>query len=328
MKNITINKVKNLVLTVSAVSVMFVTANYGSETESMEAVEQDLANSIEFKHAEKGDPPVIQKTEALPLPRLFTVPTAYALKSYELRFGGEGNIHSTLANMNTAGLHASIAIGLGNVVELGYQLGEYHTVGRKPDNIMMGLLKLAILKESQYFPAVSISAGQNLKENFSHDGAVDYRMARNAYDLVMSKSFDIKGTRVSVHPGLEIHDDRIKKIDGEAPSNKEDFQKHKFNYRMGLSWQTKPNTVFMYESKLLDISNVDDLTGVGFTHHNALENNLGVRYYIRNWLCMDAGIRYMYDLDTSEDDMKLHANFVGVVPLNTMYVRLENIFKK
>ena len=32
-------------------------------------------------------------------------------------------------------------------------------------------------------------------------------------------------------------------------------------------------------------------------------------------------------MDTEEDEMKLHANFVGVVPLNTLYTRIENIFK-
>ena len=83
----------------------------------------------------------------------------------------------------------------------------------------------------------------------------------------------------------------------------------------------------MYESKYLTSSNVSALDSKGLAHHQALENNLGVRYYIRNWLCMDAGARYFYDLDAEQDNMGLHANFVGVIPLNFLYTRIENLFK-
>jgi hypothetical protein len=58
-----------------------------------------------------------------------------------------------------------------------------------------------------------------------------------------------------------------------------------------------------------------------------MENNLGIRYYIRNWLCIDSGIRHFYNLDTKNDEMKLHANFVGVIPLATVYDRVQNYLR-
>src|SRR4051812_21847873 len=62
-------------------------------------VEKDL-NATESENAPAGEEAVIETSHPYLLPRLFTLPTAYSLKSYEVRFGGQGNIQSTLANLN------------------------------------------------------------------------------------------------------------------------------------------------------------------------------------------------------------------------------------
>ena len=105
-----------------------------AEGKSWNEVEKDLDSTVIIKQ-NSGEAPAIITSRPYELQRLFTTPTAYALRPYGLRFGGKGNIHSTLAHMNTNGLHASISVGLGGVAELGYQMEEYYTVGNYANRI-------------------------------------------------------------------------------------------------------------------------------------------------------------------------------------------------
>ncbi len=291
------------------------------------ATEKDLSGQADEEAAIAGQEALIETSRPYLLPRLFTLPTAYSLQSYELRFGGQGNIHSTVANWDNEAIKASASLGLAGIMELGYQLDEYYTVENISDKILMGYFKLTLMKEGKYLPAASISASKNLRSGFHAPGDFDYTMDEDLYELVLSKAFRIGGNLVSVHPGVQVIRDEVSKIGGASLA--EPYQATKVNPRLGLSWQTRPKTLFMYEFKLLSPTEIAALeAGRGLETHRAVENNLGIRYYIRNWLCIDSGIRHYYDTDTGDDEMKLHANFVGVIPLAVVYDRLSNYFKK
>ncbi len=284
---------------------------------------------IEFSEDEEsaGKEATIETSHPYLLPRLFTLPTAYSLKSYELRFGGQGNIHSTLANMNTEAMKASLSLGLGGIVEIGYQLDEYYTVQQISDKILMGYFKLSLLSESKYLPAIAISASKNLRQTFHTADFFNYSMNEDMYEGVMSKSFHIGGNMISVHPGMQIIRDAVTSINDQIDFEKP-LQITKVNPRLGLSWQSHPKTLFMYEFKYLNPTNISELKKGTMGTEEAMENNLGIRYYIRNWICMDTGIRHYYNIQTHDDEMKLHANFVGVIPLESVYSRVQNYFRK
>ncbi|GEM_PF-2166469 len=296
------------------------------DTRDYNATEKDL-NATTVEAAPAGKEAVIETSHPYLLPRLFTLPTAYSLQSYEVRFGGQGNIHSTLANMNTEAMKASISMGFGGIMELGYQLDEYYTVQDISDKILMGYFKLSLLKESQYLPAAAISASKNLRSSFHTTDSYSYTMNEDMYEVVFSKAFQVGDNLITLHPGAQIIRDDVTAIEG-LPKLDKSLQTTKFNPRLGISWQSHPKTLFMYEFKLLNPTDVSSLGGGSIETHTAIENNLGIRYYIRNWLCIDSGIRHFYDLEKKDDEMKLHANFVGVIPLATVYDRVQNYFKK
>ncbi len=290
-------------------------------------VEKDLNKTTE-ESSSVGEEAIIETSHPYLLPRLFTLPTAYSLKSYEVRFGGQGNIHSTLANFSTQAMKASVAIGFGGIMELGYQLDEYYTVQEPADKILMGYFKLALLQESRNLPATAISASKNLRSTFrSMDNTYKYTMNEDMYEVVFSKAFKVGDNMISVHPGAQIIRDVVTAIDGQVKLTNS-LEATKVNPRLGLSWQSHPKTLFMYEFKLLHPTDIAQLSAGKISTNNAMENNLGIRYYIRNWLCIDSGIRHFYNLDTKKDEMKLHANFVGVIPLETVYGRVQNYLKK
>lgn len=289
--------------------------------------EQDLKASA--PQPARSEEAVIETSHPYLLPRLFTLPTAYSLQSYEVRFGGQGNIHQTLANMNTDGLKGSVAIGLGGIMEIGYQLDEYYTVEDISDKILMGYFKLSLLKESQYLPAFSISASKNLRSSFHTKDSYDYDMDEDMYEVVFSKAFHVGENVITVHPGAQIIRDQLNSVQ-QIPgiTSAEPYRATKLNPRLGVSWQSRPKTLFMYELKILHPTEVASFKDGDIATHTAMENNLGIRYYLRNWLCIDSGIRHYYDLKDHTDEMKLHANFVGVIPMATVWNRVESYLHK
>jgi hypothetical protein len=149
-------------------------------------------------------------------------------------------------------------------------------------------------------------------------------MNRNVYEFVMSKSLKLGSYTFGLHPSVVIIQDDISEVNG-GDVHGEQFDMNKLNYQFGLSWQRQPKTLFMLETRYLAPSELDNLEQ-GISSTRAVENNLGIRYYLRNWLCMDAGIRHIYNLDTGSDNTRLHANFVGVIPLDHVYDRIANMF--
>lgn len=285
-------------------------------------------SNVVFEEAEAaGEEAVIETSHPYLLPRLFTLPTAYSLKSYEVRFGGQGNIHNTFANMNTEAMKASMSMGFGGIMELGYQLDEYYTVQDISDKILMGYFKLSLMKESGFLPAAAISASKNLRNTFRAKNDLTYSMKEDMYEVVVSKGIQLGDNRFTFHPGVQIIRDEVTSIAGQ-PELQKPLQATKFNPRLGISWQSRPKTMFMYEFKMLHPTDVTSLALGSIKTNEAIENNLGIRYYIRNWLCIDSGIRHYYDLQLKDDEMKLHANFVGVIPLESVYDRVSNYFKK
>jgi hypothetical protein len=289
-------------------------------------VEKDLNTTVD-EESSTGEVASIETSHPYLLPRLFTLPTAYSLQSYELRFGGQGNIHSTVANFSTQEFKSSLSLGLGGIMELGYELGEYYTVQNISDKILMGYFKLSLLKESKFLPAASISASKNLRSSFRPVGLPVYTMDEDLYEVVFSKTFHIGESMLSLHPGAQIIRDHVTAIAG-MPDLGKGLETTKVNPRLGLSWQSRPKTLFMYELKVLHPTDVSSMSRGSIQDDLAMENNLGIRYYIRNWLCMDSGIRHFYNINSHEDEMKLHANFVGVIPMAVVYDRVQNYFKK
>ncbi len=290
------------------------------------ATEKDLSDDSRESNP-RGEEAVIETSHPYLLPRLFTIPTAYSLQSYEVRFAGQGNIHSTLANMGTEEIKGSAAIGLGGIMELGYQLDEYYTVENISDKILMGYFKLSLLNETRFLPAISISASKNLRNSFHGPDSLGYLMDQDMYEVVFSKAFKFGDNLVTFHPGAQIIRDKVKSVNGTATEDGR-YTATKVNPRLGISWQSRPKTLFMYELKFLHPTEESMLAASGIHTDLAMENNLGIRYYIRNWLCIDSGIRHYFDLQSHADEMKLHANFVGVIPLAALYDRVENYLKK
>ncbi len=295
-----------------------------AKTKAYSKVEKDLETTTQETSA-TGKEALIETSHPYLLPRLFTIPTAYSLQSYEVRFGGQGNIHTIVSNMNTENMKGSLSLGLGGIIELGYQLDEYYTVQDISDKMLMGYFKLGMLRESEYLPAASISASKNLRSTFHTPKSHTYLMDEDQYELVLSKAFHMGNSLVSFHPGVQLIRDRVSSIDGIELA--ELNRATKYNPRLGISWQSRPKLLFMYEFKSLHPTDISQLSATRFETHQAVENNLGVRYYIRNWLCIDSGIRHYYDTKTYEDEMKIHANFVGVIPMATVYDRVQNYFK-
>jgi hypothetical protein len=295
------------------------------------STEKELAGmkheTVTADEAGSGEAAMIETSQPYLLPRLFTIPTAYSLKSYEVRFGGQGNIHSTVANMNSQGIKGTISVGLGGIMELGYQLDEYYTVENISDKVLMGYFKLSLLKESAYLPALSISAAKNLRDGFHAENDLDYKMDEDMYEIAFSKAFRLGGDVFGVHPGVQIIRDEVTSVEDAGTEEDDRYKATKVNPRLGLSWQTRPKTLFMYEFKYLNPTRTSALASSGIRTNAAFENNLGIRYYIRNWICIDSGIRHYYDTVEKDDEMKLHANFVGVIPMAVVYERVVNYFK-
>jgi hypothetical protein len=298
--------------------------DYASTEKELARLKHETATADE---AGSGEAAVIETSQPYLLPRLFTIPTAYSLKSYEVRFGGQGNIHSTVADMNSQGIKGTFSVGLGGIMELGYQLDEYYTVEDISDKVLMGYFKLSLLKEGEYLPALSISAAKNLREGFHAENELDYKMKEDMYEIALSKAFRVGGDVIGVHPGVQIIRDEVTSVENVGTSEDDRYKATKFNPRLGLSWQSRPKTLFMYEFKYLNPTRTSALAASGIRTHAAFENNLGIRYYIRNWICIDSGIRHFYDTVEKDDEMKLHANFVGVIPMAVVYDRVVNYFK-
>jgi len=275
---------------------------------------------------------MIQTSKPQELPRLVSMHTAHILDSYSLGFAGSGNIHTSLSNFGKDNLQGSISIGLGGVTELGYELDEIHMVGEKPVKKTQGDIKLQLLKEGKYVPALTIGFGSTLNYNFDvPSSSIDqdeYKMTRYNYNLMMSKGFNLGQWQFSVHPGIHMLSDNLQEYTNGATYEITKFnnlQSQVPNFLLGLTWQKNDRTMFILEGKTLKALDQAQLINGTLYYQDAVQGNLAVRNYIRNWLFVDAGIRSYKELETNTPvTTEIHANITGSIPLKSVANRITS----
>lgn len=258
-------------------------------------------------------------------PQLMTLQTAQVLESYGLGFSGSGNIHNTLANWNKYPLRGSIILGLGDVLELGYGMHEFRTTNQeRPERLMKGHLKIQLLNaENPMSPKVAFSYGQNLEEDFKSADGKDYTLERMQGELLATWSAGNQETNISFHPGLQFSQDNITKIGDEKQKG---LSKMSINPQLGVTWQTKEKIVYMLEGRLHNILKDSSFSlKTKPSYETAIDANLGARFFFKNWIFMDAGLRYSYLTEQKVGKPEIHANFTGVIPLKTVFVRSKNL---
>ncbi len=301
---------KNLKIQTIAYSLMSATLYAGT------SVNQPVSDVSYENHLQVNDEEMamIHTSKKHKPSRLISMKTANVLESYGLGFSGSGNIHKILKSFTKDGIQGSFGVGLGDVIELGYELTEMQIVGGEVQSLDEGHIKLQILNESAWTPSFSVAFSSNINSEFVSPDEGVFKMERSRYQLLFSKSFTVSSVDFSVHPSLEIISDEVTSGEGNA--------KTRFNPQLGLTWNKSEETMFILESRLLEVSDFSKVGNGDVKYENALENNLAIRFHFRNWLMMDAGIRYLNNLDTGKDITRIHANFTGVIPMKSLGQRI------
>lgn len=255
------------------------------------------------------------------LPRLMTIQTSEVLESYAIGFAGSGNIHSIMKGSRDA-LNGAVYLGLGDVAELGYDMEEVRLEGGVSDKRMKGHIKIQPVSEGRYIPAVAVTYGTNISDGIEVGHETPFELNRQSWLLGASKSFAIGSYKVSLHPALSFQYDQLTAV-GDSTISKGMPSAKNLGYQFGATWQTTDNTMFLLESRSVSILDT------GITRQNqelqyqaGFENNLGVRFYLRNWLFIDAGILSVYDSGAETWDTGIHANITGLIPLKSVGERI------
>lgn len=266
----------------------------------------------------------IQTSRPHNLPRLLTLQTAEVLESYGIAFAGGGNIHSALKGDENF-LRGSLYVGLGGVAELGYEQEAIPLAGEKELKRMRGHIKIQPIQEGRFVPALAVSYGASLSPE---DGLYDEgrELDRSLWALGLSKSFDLGTTSVTVHPGVAVQQDKLGATDD--PENAKPLQKRRVDGQLGVTWQSNAETMFLLEARSLSVLDRTDLSAGRLDYQNAVQGNLGVRFYLRNWVFMDAGVLNMYNIDRDEWNNGIHANITGVIPVKSLSERISGWFDK
>lgn len=255
------------------------------------------------------------------LPRLMTIQTSEVLESYAIGFAGSGNMHSIMKGSRDA-MNGAIYLGLGDVAELGYDMEEIHLEGGISDKRMKGHIKIQPVSEGRYVPAVAVTYGANIADEIEVGHDTPFGLSRQSWMVGASKSFQIGNYKVSLHPAATFQYDRITKVADSSLGENSPSGKN-VGYQLGATWQTTDNTMFLLESRSVSILDTSITTeSAEPSYHTGFENNLGVRFYLRNWLFIDAGILSMYDVEKSTWDTGIHANITGLIPLKSVGERI------
>ncbi len=257
-------------------------------------------------------------------PLLMTLQTAQVLESYGLGFSGSGNIHRSIKNWEDSPLRGSIILGLGDVAEIGYGMEEFHTVSQETQKLMRGHIKLQLFKdENGTIPSFALAYNQNLQDKFEDFTGASYKLERKQFEALGTWSYGNQNRNLSVHPGLVLVQDEIVEYLG-APQKKRTAAY--FNPQLGLTWQTQEKVTYMFETRYHRYLK-DDTLGLSAkpSFEGAIDANLGIRYFFRNWLFADAGVRYTWLTEQKEGDSEIHANFTGVIPLRSIFSRTKHL---
>lgn len=286
-------------------------ANAWSE-ENTQAIEDQEGNMVM-----ESSKPHIQ-------PQMMTLQTAQVLESYGLGFSGSGNIHRTIANWSKYPLRGSIILGLGDALEVGYGMMEYRTTTQDNNRIMKGHIKLQLTNpENNYVPRFAIAYGQNLQDSFQDGIGQNYTLDRMQGEALASWAYGTDKNNVSVHPGIQLIQDQVTQI---GQNEVKGMLKTYFNPQIGLSWQSKEKLVYMAEARYHHVLK-DSAFNVGDRLHyeGAWDANFGARFFLRNWLFIDAGVKTLYLTEQEIFKPEIHANFTGVIPLKSVFTRASNL---
>jgi hypothetical protein len=255
-------------------------------------------------------------------PTLMTIQTADILEAYGLGFSGSGNIHKTFSNATKNPLGGSIVLGLGGILELGYSQADLYTTNEMQRNVQ-GHLKLQLIEEGPIAPAVSFYFGSTINTNHQDESSNDYKLDRNISNLMASKNLKIGSYSIGLHLGAQYLQDEFV-FESEKEIDPTDI--NHLLFQGGITWQSKKDYAFITEFKQLQLLNNENIGSNQLAQFSeAYEVNIGARYFFRNWISMDAGVRSLYNMETDDVDSEIHANLTGVVPLNSLYNRILNL---
>ncbi|MGL1935834.1 MAG: hypothetical protein OCD01_12470 [Fibrobacterales bacterium] len=305
-------------LTFSTLSYMAITPAWSQTFEEapIENVSYDEQIGVE-----EDDSPSISTSKPHHLPKLLQMKTAKVLESYSIGINGSGNIHDAISNFSMKKLYGSIAIGLGDIIELGYQYDPYHSDADKLTNYFNGYMKLQVINETKNFPLVSVSAGSNVSKTFRNKKDIRYQIERQFVELMLAKQFSTSNHIFNIYPGVKYTNDRITETSVPNPIEKE-FGAGAIEGGIGLTWQESSDKLFIYECNYITPVNAEHIEESVLSHSRLIENLFGVRFYVQNWLFIDSGIKHSYKNSIKEGDLSVNVNFSGVLPLKSIAQRL------
>jgi hypothetical protein len=281
-----------------------------------------LACGISVAADVSEDEDVIITSKPHRLPRLMTIQTSEVLESYAVGFAGSGNIHNIIKGSRDA-MNGAVYVGLGDVAELGYDMEILRLQDVGADKRMKGHIKIQPVSEGRFMPAIALTYGTNLDNNVEVGDSIPFGLERQSFVLGASKSFAMGNHRISVHPGVTMNMDELTKI-GDVKLKPSKNTAQFLGAQFGATWQTVDNTMFIFESRTVPILNTEVNANQKMQYQYGFENNLGVRFYIRNWVFLDAGILTLYDSGSETWDPGIHANLTGLLPLKAIATRIFN----
>lgn len=286
-----------------------------------------LAFGLTYANTEDADEDMIITSKPHNMPRLMTLQTSEVLESYGLGFAGSGNVHSIFKGSHDA-MTGAIYLGLGDVAELGYDVEQLRMKEKVWDKRMNGHLKIKFLSEGKYLPSFGVTYGQNVAEEVEIGDSIPFHLDRQSVLLSMGKSIQIGDYNLSVYPGVRLGLSQLTQYGEVAVPVKEQHAAKSVGYQLGATWQSSEKILFMLESRQVQILDQDKAELGDLAYGMGFENNLGVRFYLRNWLFVDAGLLTTYDMNDDLWDTGIHANISGLIPLKSVTERLVNYFEK
>lgn len=298
------------------------------------------AQEEEFEVAEEEIEPVTP-------PRLFVVPTANVIRSFDVSLVGGGSFGAGEAESSASSLLGTFAIGLADIAQI--EIGTMGVTGAlKAGTIPKPApgFKMKLLPEGKYWPGVAASVHICMWTNEDKStsiGDVTYSTKSSDFYVVATKKFELNRGNlrsISLHGGLDILDARLKTSAMEE-AKEPDLTKTILAPFGGLEvWVTERGKAMLEFGKapgfIFDIYDVgekythddktdDDTDSVGIQKKDEWDDisevwvgTLGVRFFITRHVAMDVGVTYRSDFE-GVSDMLIGAKFETTVPTSLLY---------
>ncbi len=306
---------KNSIKTLASIAALSLTTAFAEPVQDVDYTNNMASND--------NDIAMIQTSKNHQLSRLISMQTAQTLDSYSLAFSGSGNIHKIFSQFGKDGLEGSLILGLGNVVDIGYELAEFQTANAElKNNRSEGSIKLKVFEESKFTPAVSVGYTQTLNKEFSAFENT-FQLEASKYLAMVSKNMTFGDFDFGVHGTIEALQYKVLSYNGQDVDNVTSFEAQP---QLGITWQKKDGNLFILENKLVRMLDTELLSDNSLTFESGLETNFAVRFHVQTWLLFDAGIKNTLNMETDENLTSIHANVSGVIPLSSIGQRISSFF--